>query len=184
MPHLQVSVDKGGVESEANVTEIHEALHLDQMADSDAERIGHFGIFSIKWSPNGREIAAGTGEASVLIYDMEVGKVRLLSPAGPEQWARQAYAVTRWSRQGMSSANRGAEKYFPGSKDDCLYHVVPHIVGLRLSLACMVYMISLLFHLQTTDRMVCHHDDVNAVAYLDDSPHIIASGSDDHLIKV
>lgn len=77
--NAQVSVNKGGVESEANVTEIHEALHLDRMADTNAERIGHFGIFSICWAPNGREVAAGTGESSVLIYDMEIGKVGQLS---------------------------------------------------------------------------------------------------------
>ncbi len=32
--------------------------------------------------------------------------------------------------------------------------------------------------------MMAHNDDVNAVCFLDDSPNLIASGSDDHLIKV
>lgn len=70
-----MSVNKGGVESEANVTEIHEALHLDEMADGVAQRSGHFGIFSVAWGSSGKEIAAGTGESSVLLYDIEAAKV-------------------------------------------------------------------------------------------------------------
>lgn len=72
---LQVSVNQGGVESEANVTEIHEDLHLDMMAGS-RNSTGHFGIFSICWSPNGQEIAAATGDAKVVVFDMEEHKVR------------------------------------------------------------------------------------------------------------
>lgn len=38
---------------------------------------------------------------------------------------------------------------------------------------------------RTTAQLVGHDDDVNAVAYLDPSnPNIIASGSDDNLIKI
>lgn len=32
-------------------------------------------------------------------------------------------------------------------------------------------------------RIPGHEDDVNAVAFVDESPHILASGSDDFLIK-
>ena len=39
-------------------------------------------------------------------------------------------------------------------------------------------------HLQTTTRIRGHKDDVNAVAFLDESSNIIVSGSDDHLVKV
>ena len=38
--------------------------------------------------------------------------------------------------------------------------------------------------LQTTLRIKGHDDDVNAVAFMDDSSNLIASGSDDTLIKV
>lgn len=37
---------------------------------------------------------------------------------------------------------------------------------------------------QTVLRITGHQDDVNAVAFLDSSSHLIASGSDDTLIKV
>ena len=66
----------GGVESEANVTEIHEALHLDEMEGTPEGYHGHFGIYSIRWSGDGREVVAGTGDSSILIYDMEKQKVR------------------------------------------------------------------------------------------------------------
>ena len=36
---------------------------------------------------------------------------------------------------------------------------------------------------QTVLRITGHQDDVNAVAFMDESSHIIASGSDDTLIK-
>lgn len=106
-----VNVDTGGVDSEANVTEIHEGLHLDEMEGGgpDAPH-GHFGIFSICWAGNGQEIAAGTGDHKVLVYNMERGK--------------------------------------------------------------------------TTTSIAGHDDDVNAVAFLDDSSNTIVSGSDDHSIKV
>jgi WD40 repeat protein len=38
--------------------------------------------------------------------------------------------------------------------------------------------------MQTTLRIPGHDDDVNAVVFLDDSSNLIASGSDDTLIKV
>ena len=37
---------------------------------------------------------------------------------------------------------------------------------------------------QTTLRIKGHDDDVNAVAFMDDSSNLIASGSDDTLLKV
>ncbi len=36
---------------------------------------------------------------------------------------------------------------------------------------------------QSVLRIPGHEDDVNAVAFVDESPHILASGSDDFLIK-
>lgn len=38
--------------------------------------------------------------------------------------------------------------------------------------------------MQTIQQIKAHHDDVNAVTFLDDSSNVIVSGSDDHLIKV
>ena len=38
--------------------------------------------------------------------------------------------------------------------------------------------------MQTTWRIRGHDDDVNAVVFLDDSSNLLASGSDDTLIKV
>lgn len=37
---------------------------------------------------------------------------------------------------------------------------------------------------QTSLRIEAHKDDVNAVCFGEDSPNIIVTGSDDHLIKV
>lgn len=65
----------GGVDSEANVTEIHEALHFDEFEGQPEGYRGHFGIFSIQWSSNGREIVAGTGHHRILVFDAERGKV-------------------------------------------------------------------------------------------------------------
>ena len=79
----QVNVGVGGVESEANVTEIHEALHLDELEGAEEGYRGHFGIFSIRWSADGQEIVAGTGDANILIYDMEKQKVTLMHVSAP-----------------------------------------------------------------------------------------------------
>lgn len=83
---MQVSVNTGGVESEANVTEIHEALHMDLMADGSSLN-HHFGIFGINFSPDGKEVVAGTGEHSILIFNMETEKVPLHSSADDHCYA-------------------------------------------------------------------------------------------------
>uniref|UniRef100_A0A7S0WVH0 Uncharacterized protein n=1 Tax=Chlamydomonas leiostraca TaxID=1034604 RepID=A0A7S0WVH0_9CHLO len=94
----------GVVESVANVTEVHDALDL------DPQRSDSFGVWSIRWSGDGKEIVAGTNVEAALVYD--VG----------------ACAAVAWLRG--------------------------------------------------------HDDDVNAVEYLDDTPNLIATGSDDTLIKL
>ena len=38
--------------------------------------------------------------------------------------------------------------------------------------------------MQTVLSIEAHDNDVNAVAFMDESSNVIASGSDDHLIKV
>ena len=61
------------VESVANVTDIHEAMFFH--ADDEVTR-SNFGIWSLRWSPDGKEIIAGTGNSSLYIYDVESQRVR------------------------------------------------------------------------------------------------------------
>ncbi len=69
----------GGVESEANVTDIHEALHFDVMEERDSGYHHSFGIWSLRWGSDGREIVAGTGDHSLYVYNIERQKVGILS---------------------------------------------------------------------------------------------------------
>lgn len=112
MVHLvNVGSYADGIESMANVTEIHDSLPFSQM--SDGSRFPpSFGIWSLAWSHNGREVVAGTSDSqqSICVFDLEERK--------------------------------------------------------------------------TTVSVQGHADDVNAVAFLDDSPNVFVSGSDDALIKV
>ncbi len=66
------------VESVANVTDIHEAMFFH--ADDEAVTRSNFGIWSLRWSPDGKEIIAGTGDSSLYLYDVEQQKVGLPSP--------------------------------------------------------------------------------------------------------
>lgn len=61
------------VESEANVTDVHEVLHF--AGEDDRVMTSSFGIWSIKWSSDNREIVAGTGDNSLYIYDVEAQRV-------------------------------------------------------------------------------------------------------------
>lgn len=70
---MKVNVGVGGVDSTANVTEIHEAFHFDEVEGHSMR--SHFAIFSIEWAANGREIVAGTGAHQVLVFDADRGKV-------------------------------------------------------------------------------------------------------------
>ena len=164
-------MDVGGVESEANVTEIHEALHFDQMHGRQGSQArlslglaygnrsenaiifmpftlttrhaaqghldgrlcvrertargagahnpachhisrlagvcctvkgrispqlavnklrlksqGHFGIWSLRWAQDGREIVAGTGNHSIYVFDMEKQKARFLRLCALQVW--------------------------------------------------------------------------------------------------
>jgi len=55
-------------ESIANVTDVHEALHF---GTEDARANA---IWSLAWSPDNTEIVAGTGDASLYIYDLAKGR--------------------------------------------------------------------------------------------------------------
>ena len=69
----------GTVESEANVTDIHEALHFDVLEeDSDDYFQRGFGIWSLSWAASGAEVVAGTGDDSLYLYNMDRQKVCML----------------------------------------------------------------------------------------------------------
>lgn len=53
--------------------EIHEGLDLSSGDDGTYP----FGIFSLKFSTNGREIVAGSSDDSIYVYDLEANKVSL-----------------------------------------------------------------------------------------------------------
>lgn len=57
--------------------EIHEGL--DFSMHEDVESI--FGIFSIKFSSDGRELVAGSSDHSIYVYDLEANKLKSRFPA-------------------------------------------------------------------------------------------------------
>ncbi|KAF2298619.1 hypothetical protein GH714_024350 [Hevea brasiliensis] len=68
-----VDVGSAATESLANITEIHDGL--DFSADGDG---GYsFGIFSVKFSTDGRELVAGSSDDSIYVYDIEQNKLSL-----------------------------------------------------------------------------------------------------------
>ncbi|KAM0948566.1 putative transcription factor WD40-like family [Dioscorea sansibarensis] len=72
-----VNVGTATTESHANINEIHENLVLS--ADDDDP----FGIFSVKFSTDGRELVSGSSDNSIYMYDLEANQVttRILSHA-------------------------------------------------------------------------------------------------------
>ncbi|XP_004296776.1 PREDICTED: LEC14B homolog [Fragaria vesca subsp. vesca] len=71
-----VNAGSSTTESVANITEVHEGL--DFSVDYDDEE---FGIFSVKFSTDGRELVAGSSDASIHVYDLQANKVSLNIPA-------------------------------------------------------------------------------------------------------
>ncbi|KAH6821791.1 transducin family protein / WD-40 repeat family protein [Perilla frutescens var. hirtella] len=68
-----VNVGSTTKESLANVTEIHEGLDF-----SSPDEGGYsFGIFSLKFSKDGREVVAGSSDEDIYVYDLEAKKVSL-----------------------------------------------------------------------------------------------------------
>ena len=57
------------------MTDVHEAMLFH--ADNELTARSSFGIWSLRWSPDGREVIAGTGDSSLYIYDVEQQKVCL-----------------------------------------------------------------------------------------------------------
>jgi WD repeat-containing protein 23 len=68
-----VNIGSTATESLANITEIHDGLDL-----SADEYSGYsFGIFSVKFSTDGRELVAGSSDDSIYVYDLEANKLSL-----------------------------------------------------------------------------------------------------------
>ncbi|PPD77919.1 hypothetical protein GOBAR_DD25156 [Gossypium barbadense] len=65
-----VNVRSATRESLANITEVHEGLDF-----SAADGGYSFGIFSVKFSTDGRELVAGSSDDSIYIYDLEANKL-------------------------------------------------------------------------------------------------------------
>lgn len=67
-------VDAGSAETEslANVTEFHDGLDF-----SSGDGGYSFGIFSVKFSTDGRELVAGSNDDSIYVYDLEQNKLSL-----------------------------------------------------------------------------------------------------------
>ncbi|KAJ0449887.1 putative transcription factor WD40-like family [Helianthus annuus] len=68
-----VNIGSAGTESHANVTDIHEGL---EFAADDEEGYA-FGIFSVKFSSDGRELVAGSSDDSIYVYDIEAKRFSL-----------------------------------------------------------------------------------------------------------
>lgn len=68
-----VNVGSSETESLANVTEIHDGLDFSSNDDGGYS----FGIFSVKFSTDGKELVAGTSGDSIYVYDLETNKVSL-----------------------------------------------------------------------------------------------------------
>ncbi|KAJ9696341.1 hypothetical protein PVL29_008523 [Vitis rotundifolia] len=69
-----VNIGSAATESLANITEIHDGL--DFSADDDDDGYS-FGIFSVKFSTDGRELVAGSSDDSIYVYDLEANKLSL-----------------------------------------------------------------------------------------------------------
>ncbi|KAJ4805145.1 DDB1- and CUL4-associated factor 11 [Rhynchospora pubera] len=68
-----VNIDSAATESHANITDIHESLDFSMHEDV----IYAFGIFSVKFSSDGREVLAGSNDDSLYVYDLHANKVSL-----------------------------------------------------------------------------------------------------------
>ncbi|KAH7577474.1 hypothetical protein JRO89_XS01G0255800 [Xanthoceras sorbifolium] len=68
-----VNVGSAATESVANITEIHDGLDFSAADDGGYS----FGIFSVKFSTDGRELVAGSSDDSIYVYDLETNKLSL-----------------------------------------------------------------------------------------------------------
>ncbi|EOX94887.1 LEC14B protein, putative isoform 7, partial [Theobroma cacao] len=68
-----VNVGSATTESLSKITEIHEGLDFSAADDGGYP----FGIFSVKFSTDGRELVAGSNDNSIYVYDLEANKLSL-----------------------------------------------------------------------------------------------------------
>lgn len=75
-----VNIGSSMTESVANVTEIHEGLDFSGHDDEDEDDYS-FGIFSVKFSTDGRELVAASSDDSIYVYDLAANKLNVRIPA-------------------------------------------------------------------------------------------------------
>ncbi|KAL5561604.1 hypothetical protein UlMin_031351 [Ulmus minor] len=68
-----VNVGSSETESLANITEIHDGLDF----STEDDGMYSFGIFSVKFSTDGRELVAGTSDDSIYVYDLNANRPSL-----------------------------------------------------------------------------------------------------------
>ncbi|KAG0570671.1 hypothetical protein KC19_6G179300 [Ceratodon purpureus] len=66
---VNVGSESGGVKSLANVTDIHEGLNFASDSRGDV-----FGLWSLQFSEDGRELVAGSNDKCIYVYDLEANK--------------------------------------------------------------------------------------------------------------
>ncbi|XP_074368338.1 LEC14B protein-like [Apium graveolens] len=68
-----VNIASGARDSQANITEIHDGLEFSREDDGGYS----FGIFSVKFSIDGRELVAGSSDDAIYVYDLAANKLSL-----------------------------------------------------------------------------------------------------------
>ncbi|KAL9235823.1 hypothetical protein vseg_010557 [Gypsophila vaccaria] len=66
-------IGSAATESLANVTDIHDGLDFSAYGDGGYS----FGIFSVKFSTDGKELVAGSSDDAIYVYDLEANKLSL-----------------------------------------------------------------------------------------------------------
>lgn len=85
--HLVNIASSGGVESVANVTDIHDSLSF-----LNGGRTQRLGIWSLAWSSNNQEIVAGTSDPGLRVYDLMQRKVVAMAGGHDDDVNAVAYA--------------------------------------------------------------------------------------------
>ncbi|XP_021743919.1 LEC14B protein-like [Chenopodium quinoa] len=67
-----VDIGSAAIESHANVNELHDGLDFSEYGEGYG-----FGIFSVKFSTDGRELVAGSSDDAIYVYDLEAKKLSL-----------------------------------------------------------------------------------------------------------
>eukprot|EP00252_Welwitschia_mirabilis_P009699 TRINITY_DN2244_c0_g1_i1.p1 TRINITY_DN2244_c0_g1~~TRINITY_DN2244_c0_g1_i1.p1 ORF type:complete len:552 (+),score=103.27 TRINITY_DN2244_c0_g1_i1:222-1877(+) len=83
-----VNIGVGETQSIANITEIHKELDFSIDAQGEFE----FGLFSIKFSPDGQELIAGSNDCNIYIYDLQSEKLALELQAHKDEINTVAFA--------------------------------------------------------------------------------------------